>query len=276
MEEDRKQEDSTIFEKIKNYLAKDRKKEARLELQEIIDEVEEIGIINESQGEMIENIIVLKDTMVREIMVPKMDMVCIGSSTPVTEVVKAIAKSGYSTIPVYEGSPDNIVGIVHAKDILINMDQCLNEFMVTDIMRQPYFVPESKKLIDLLKEIRERRCKIAIVIDEYGSVDGLTTLEDILNEIIETQDTEDGIKDTVDGSHIVDPKMSVEEFIAEFSLDIPRGEYDTVGGFITSTLERIPEQGEIFEFNNLIFEIAEADKKRISKLILRKHQESKT
>ena len=276
MEEDRKQEDSTIFEKIKNYLAKDRRKEARLELQEIIDEVEEIGIINESQGEMIENIIVLKDTMVREIMVPKMDMVCVGSSTPVTEVVKAIAKSGYSTIPVYEGSPDNIVGIVHAKDILINMDQCLNEFMVTDIMRQPYFVPESKKLIDLLKEIRERRCKIAIVIDEYGSVDGLTTLEDILNEIIETQDTEDGIKDTVDGSHIVDPKMSVEEFIAEFSLDIPRGEYDTVGGFITSTLERIPEQGEIFEFNNLIFEIAEADKKRISKLILRKHQESKT
>ena len=276
MEEDRKQEDSTIFEKIKNYLAKDRKKEARLELQEIIDEVEEIGIINESQGEMIENIIVLKDTMVREIMVPKMDMVCIGSSTPVTEVVKAIAKSGYSTIPVYEGSPDNIVGIVHAKDILINMDQCLNEFMVTDIMRQPYFVPESKKLIDLLKEIKERRCKIAIIIDEYGSVDGLTTLEDILNEIIETQDTEDGIKDTVDGSHIVDPKMSVEEFIAEFSLDIPRGEYDTVGGFITSTLERIPEQGEIFEFNNLIFEIAEADKKRISKLILRKHQESKT
>ena len=276
MEEDRKQEDSTIFEKIKNYLAKDRRKEARLELQEIIDEVEEIGIINESQGEMIENIIVLKDTMVREIMVPKMDMVCIGSSTPVTEVVKAIAKSGYSTIPVYEGSPDNIVGIVHAKDILINMDQCLNEFMVTDIMRQPYFVPESKKLIDLLKEIRERRCKIAIVIDEYGSVDGLTTLEDILNEIIETQDTEDGIKDTVDGSHIVDPKMSVEEFIAEFSLDIPRGEYDTIGGFIISTLERIPEQGEIFEFNNLIFEIAEADKKRISKLILRKHQESKT
>ena len=276
MEEDRKQEDSTIFEKIKNYLAKDRRKEARLELQEIIDEVEEIGIINESQGEMIENIIVLKDTMVREIMVPKMDMVCVGSSTPVTEVVKAIAKSGYSTIPVYEGSPDNIVGIVHAKDILINMDQCLNEFMVTDIMRQPYFVPESKKLIDLLKEIRERRCKIAIVIDEYGSVDGLTTLEDILNEIIETQDTEDGIKDTVDGSHIVDPKMSVEEFIAEFSLDIPRGEYDTIGGFIISTLERIPEQGEIFEFNNLIFEIAEADKKRISKLILRKHQESKT
>ena len=276
MEEDRKQEDSTIFEKIKNYLAKDRRKEARLELQEIIDEVEEIGIINESQGEMIENIIVLKDTMVREIMVPKMDMVCVGSSTPVTEVVKAIAKSGYSTIPVYEGSPDNIVGIVHAKDILINMDQCLNEFMVTDIMRQPYFVPESKKLIDLLKEIRERRCKIAIVIDEYGSVDGLTTLEDILNEIIETQGAEDGIKDTGKGSYIVDPKMSVEEFIAEFSLDIPRGEYDTIGGFIISTLERIPEQGEIFEFNNLIFEIAEADKKRISKLILRKHQESKT
>ena len=276
METDRKQEDVNIFEKVKNFLAGDRKKDARLELHEIIDEVEEIGIINESQGEMIENIIVLKDTMVREIMVPKMDMVCVGSSNPVTEVVKAIAKSGYSTIPVFEGSPDNIVGIVHAKDILVNLNQCLNEFNVTDIMRQPYFVPEGKKLIDLLKEFKERRCKIAIVIDEYGSVDGLATLEDILNEIIETQDAEDNIQDTGDGSYIVDPKMSIDEFIDEFSLNLPRGEYDTVGGFIISTLERIPAQGEIFEFNNLVFEIAEADKKRISKLILRMHRESKT
>jgi CBS domain containing-hemolysin-like protein len=276
LEADRKQEESTIFEKIKNFLAKDRAKDARIELHEIIDEVEEIGIINESQGEMIENIIVLKDTLVREIMIPKMDMVCVDLSTSVKELVKAIARCGCSTIPVYEGSPDIIVGIVHAKDILVNLDQCLNEFMVTDIMRQPYFVPESKKLIDLLKEFRERRCKIAIVIDEYGSVDGLTTLEDILNEILETQGTENEIQGTGDGSYIVDPKMSIDEFISEFSLDIPRGEYDTVGGFIISTLERIPEQGEIFEFNNLIFEITEADKKRISKLILRMHQESKT
>jgi magnesium and cobalt transporter len=276
LETDRKQEDSTIFEKIRNFLAKDRKKNARLELHEIIDEVEEIGIINESQGEMIENIIILKDTLVREIMIPKMDMVCVDSSTSVKELVKAIARCGSSTIPVYEGSPDIIVGVVHAKDILIKMDQCLNEFHVTDIMRQPYFVPESKKLIDLLKEFKERRSKIAIVIDEYGSVDGLITLEDILNEIIETQDSENDIKETGDGTYIVDPRMSIDEFIAKFSLEIPKGEYDTVGGFIISTLERIPEQGEIFEFNNLIFEIAEADKKRISKLMLKIHLESKT
>jgi CBS domain containing-hemolysin-like protein len=276
LEADKKQEDSTIFEKIKNFLARDRVKDARIELHEIIDEVEEIGIINESQGEMIENILVLKDTMVREIMVPKIDMVSLVSSSPVAEVVKAIAKSGHSTIPVYEGSQNNIVGIVHAKDILIKLDQCLNESLVTNIMRQPYFVPEGKKLIDLIKEFRERRCKIAIVIDEYGSVDGLTTLEDILNEIVETQGSENGIQDTGNGSYIVDPKMSIDEFTDEFSLDIPRGEYDTIGGFIISTLERIPEQGEIFEFNDLKFEIAEADKKRISKLILRKRQENKT
>jgi magnesium and cobalt transporter len=275
LEEDRKQEDGSFIEKIKNFLGGDRKKDARLELHEMIDEVEEIGIINESQGEMIQNILVLKDTMVREIMVPKVDMVCVGSSNPVTEVVKAIARSGYSTIPVYETAPDNIVGIVHAKDILVKLNQCLNEFGVTDIMRQPYFVPESKKLIDLLKEFKERRCKIAIVIDEYGSVDGLATIEDILNEIIETQDNEDSIQDTGDGSFIVDPKMSIDEFMDEFSLDLPRGEYDTVGGFIISTLERIPVQGEIFEFNNLVFEITEADKKRISKLKLKMHRESK-
>jgi CBS domain containing-hemolysin-like protein len=275
LEEDRKQDDGSIIEKIKNFLAGDRKKDARLELHEMIDEVEEIGIINESQGEMIQNILVLKDTMVREIMVPKVDMVCVGSSNPVTEVVKAIARSGYSTIPVYETSPDNIVGIVHAKDILVKLNQCLNEFNVTDIMRQPYFVPEIKKLIDLLKEFKERRCKIAIVIDEYGSVDGLVTLEDILNEIVETQDDGNSIQDTGDGSFIIDPKMTIDEFMDEFSLDLPRGEYDTVGGFIISTLERIPEKGEIFEFNNFVFEIFEADKKRISKLKLKIHRESK-
>lgn len=265
----------SIIEKIRNFLAGDRKKDARLELHEMIDEVEEIGIINESQGEMIQNILVLKDTMVREIMVPKVDMVCVGSSNPVTEVVKTIAKSGYSTIPVFDGSPDNIVGIVHAKDILVNLNQCLNEFNVTDIMRQPYFVPEGKKLIDLLKEFKDLKGKIAIVIDEYGSVDGLVTLEDILNEIVETEDDENSVQDTGDGSFIVDPKMSIDEFMDEFSLDLPRGEYDTVGGFIISTLERIPQKGEIFEFNDLVFEISEADKKRISKLKLKIHRESK-
>jgi CBS domain containing-hemolysin-like protein len=275
LEEDRKQDDGSIIEKIRNFLAGDRKKDARLELHEMIDEVEEIGIINESQGEMIQNILVLKDTMVREIMVPKVDMVCVGSSNPVTEVVKTIAKSGYSTIPVFDGSPDNIVGIVHAKDILVNLNQCLNEFNVTDIMRQPYFVPEGKKLIDLLKEFKDLKGKIAIVIDEYGSVDGLVTLEDILNEIVETEDDENSVQDTGDGSFIVDPKMSIDEFMDEFSLDLPRGEYDTVGGFIISTLERIPQKGEIFEFNDLVFEISEADKKRISKLKLKIHRESK-
>jgi len=106
-------------------------------------------------------------------------------------------------------------------------------------------------------------------------VDGLVTLEDILNEIVETEDDENSVQDTGDGSFIVDPKMSIDEFMDEFSLDLPRGEYDTVGGFIISTLERIPQKGEIFEFNDLVFEISEADKKRISKLKLKIHRESK-
>lgn len=276
MDTNRKSEEDTIFEKIKNLLNRDRKKDARLELHEMIDEVEEIGIINESQGEMIENIIVLKDTMVREIMVPKVDMVSVISSLPVADVVKIIAKSGFSTIPVYEGSPDNVIGIVHAKDILVRLDQCQAGFSVTDIMRQPYFIPEGKKLIDLLREFRERRCKVAIVIDEYGSVDGMTTLEDILKEIVETQDSGDSVQDTGDGSYFIDPKMSVDEFTDEFSRDIPRGEYDTIGGFIISMLERIPGKGELFEFGDLAFEIAEADKKRISRLKLKILHGSKT
>jgi magnesium and cobalt transporter len=268
-----KPSETSILNKLKEYLARNRKKDAIQEIQEIIDEVEEKGIIDESQGDMIENIIILNDTMVREIMVPKMDMVTIEVSKPVSDVVNAITQSGYSTIPVYQGKIDNIIGVVHAKDMLIHMDQCAQGINIADIMRKPYFVPESKKLNDLLKDFKQRKIKVAFVIDEYGSVDGLTTLEDILNEIVETESPETDIQEKGDGVFAVDPRMSIDEFRDDFSVDIPDGDYDTVAGFIISKLERIPEKGEIYDFGTMSFEIEEASKKRISKLTVRIHQE---
>jgi magnesium and cobalt transporter len=272
---DGKQQIGSVFERLKSYLTDAKKKNAMSEIQEIIDEVEEKGIIDENQSDMIENIIVLKDTMAREIMVPKMDMVLVESSRPVTDVVSAITGSGHSTIPVYENTTDNIIGVVHAKDILVHFDQCLEGMSIREIMRQPFFVPEGKKLNDLLKDFKERRIKVAIVIDEYGSVDGMTTLEDVMNEIVETDIDDDEVQDKGDGTFAVDPRMSIDEFTDEFDVDIPDGDYDTVGGFITSKLERIPRPGETFEFEGLSFEIVEASKKRISKLTVRKNQEKK-
>lgn len=142
-------------------------------------------------------------------------------------------------------------------------------------MHPPYFVPEGKRLIDLLKEFREKRPKMAIVIDEYGNVDGLITIGDVVEEIIgdivgeDEAAEEEQIVQQAEGVYSVDARLSIDEFSEEFGLDIPEGNYDTVGGFITFRLERIPEPGETMEYGGFVFEIADADKKRISRLIVK-------
>lgn len=244
------------------------------EIEKIIDEVEEKGFIDEDQGDMIHNIIVLKETAVREIMVPKVDMIALESTASLDDLVDVITSKGYSRIPIYEDSMDNIVGVAYAKDILKYWQTKDKIDDIRAIMHTPYFVPESKKLIDLLNEFREKRTKLAIVIDEYGNVDGLLTLGDIMEEIVGDIVGEDDVykeKDIVmksDGIFYVDPKLPIDEFDEAFDVNIPEGNYDTIGGFITCQLERIPKSGETLEYNGVIFEIAGADKKRISKLIV--------
>lgn len=244
------------------------------EIEKIIDEVEEKGFIDEDQGDMIHNIIVLRDTTVHEIMVPKVDMIAMESSSSLDDVVEVITAKACSRIPIYEESMDNIVGIIFAKDVLKYWKTKDGLPDIKTLMNPPYFVPEGKKLIDLLKEFREKRTKMAIIIDEYGNVDGLVTMGDILEEIVgdivgeDEQFHEDAIVKKGDGIYSVDPKLPIDEFSDVFDVDIPEGSYDTVGGFITCQLERIPESGESLEYNGVVFEIASADKKRISKLIV--------
>lgn len=271
MENNEKPEEVPVLQRIKTFLRGDKRKDAKQEIQEILDEVEEKGIIDEDQGEMIENIIVLKDTTVREIMVPKAEIVAVEGSRSLADVVDAITGSGYSLIPIYDKGIDNIIGVARAKDVLKHC-QGASGAAIKDVMRPAYFVPEGKKLIDLLKEFKEKQCKMAFVLDEYGSVDGLITLDDIMTEILGdvqgTDEDEEYIKDRGDGTFLVDPTMSIYEFAETFALTIPEGDYDTVGGFITSSLERIPKAGEAFHHGGMLFEIIGADKKRISRLIV--------
>lgn len=244
------------------------------EIEKIIDEVEEKGFIDEDQGDMIHNIIVLKDTAVREIMAPKVDMIALESSSSLDDLVDVITSKGCSRIPIFEDSMDNIVGVVYAKDVLKYWKAKDEIPDIKALMNPPYFVPEGKKLIDLLNEFREKRTKMAIVIDEYGNVDGLLTMGDIMEEIVGDIVGEDDmyreaeIVEKGDGIYSVDPKLPIDEFSEAFDVEIPEGSYDTVGGFITCRLERIPKTGETLEHNGVLFEIAGADKKRISKLIV--------
>lgn len=250
-------------------------RDTKKEIEKILDEVEERGIIDEEQGDMIHNIIVLKDTLVREIMVPKSDMVALEVSTPLDKIIEVFAREGCSRIPIYEDNLDNIIGVVHAKDILKYWNKNERPRDIRPLLHPPYFVPEGKKLIDLLQEFRQKRPKMAIVIDEYGNVDGLLTMSDVVEEIIGDivgEDEAAGEEEIVqegEGLYSVDPRLSIDEFSEKFGVEIPEGNYDTIGGFITCQMERIPESGETMEFNGVLFEIAEADKKRISKLMVR-------
>ncbi len=250
-------------------------RDTKKEIEKILDEVEERGIIDEEQGDMIHNIIVLKDTLVREIMVPKSDMVALEVSTPLDKIIEVFAREGCSRIPIYEDNLDNIIGVVHAKDILKYWNKNERPRDIRPLLHPPYFVPEGKKLIDLLQEFRQKRPKMAIVIDEYGNVDGLLTMSDVVEEIIGDivgEDEAAGEEEIVqegEGLYSVDPRLSIDEFSEKFGVEIPEGNYDTIGGFITCRMERIPESGETMEYNGVLFEIAEADKKWISKLMVR-------
>jgi len=194
------------------------------------------------------------------------------STKTLYDVIDVMNASGYSIIPVYEKALDNIVGIIRAKDILKYCRASLEAVPITDLMRPAYFVPEGKKLTDLLQEFKVRQSKMAFVIDEYGNVDGLITLDDIMIEIFGDVHSDDAAEEYVidrgDGTFQVDPTMSIYEFAETFAIEIPEGDYDTVGGFITSRLERIPKPGESFKHKDMLFEVVGADKKRISRLIV--------
>ena len=265
----------SVFKRLWYFLRREKLiTNTKEEIEKIIDEVEEKGFIDEDQGDMIHNIIVLKDTAVHEIMVPKVDMIALASSSTLDDLIAVITEEGCSRIPVYEDSMDNIIGVIYAKDVLKYWSSKDSFSDIKVLMNPPYFVPEGKKLIDLLNEFRENRTKMAIVIDEYGNVDGLVTMGDIMEEIVgdivgeNDMHKDQDIMEKGDGIYSVDPKLPIDEFSEAFDVEIPEGSYDTVGGFITCQLERIPKQGETLEYNGVLFEITGADKRRISKLIV--------
>lgn len=268
----------TLLKRLWLYLTRTGDEEGaddtKRQIEKILDEVEEQGIIDEDQGDMIHNILFLKDTAVGEIMIPKGDIVALPVTTTVDELARVFTDEGYSRIPVYEDNLDNVVGVLYAKDLLKYWNARDELTDIRQLLHPVFFVPEGKKLMDLLKEFRERRTKIAIIIDEYGAVDGMATIADLMEEIVgdmigeEGDEFEEYVEHTGDGVYTVDPKMPIDEFAETFEVEIPEGDYDTVAGFITSRMERIPKAGERFDYGSLVFEIAGADKRRISRLVV--------
>lgn len=219
------------------------------EILTLVDAAEEGGTIAVEEKEMISGILEMGRTLVREVMVPRTDIVALDVDTPLLEALEVILRAGHSRIPVYQGTIDQVVGLLYAKDLLPALRDGRHDLPLRELLRPAYFVPETKVVDDLLRELRNRRIHMAIVVDEYGGTSGLATIEDLLEEIVgEIQDEYDReeplLSDLGNGEFLCDARLSVDDAEKKLGLKIPPGEFDTLGGFIYERLGAIPKVGD--------------------------------
>lgn len=230
------------------------------ELQYLLDQGKESGALDTSEHELIKNVFDFNERVVKNIMVPRTKISGIELEMSTEEVLDYVIKEGYSRIPVFEDTMDKIVGIVHAKDILPILAN-KEELVLKEIIRKPYFIPETKKINDLLSEFQQKRIQIAIVLDEFGGTAGMVTLEDIVEELVgEIQDEYDEEKPIVekvsDAEFIVNAAASVYDVNEFLPHDLPEdGDYDTMSGLVSHIFGKIPEVGEHTEFNGYNFTV---------------------
>jgi len=239
------------------------------EIQQLIDEGEQKGLISEDEGEMIQGIFSFRDTIAREIMVPRTDAVCAHSNTRLNDIIQLIIQSGHSRIPIYQDNIDNIVGTLHAKDLLSYWGR--EDLEIRSLVRSPYFIPETKKISEVLKDLRDNKSHMAVVIDEYGGTAGILTLEDIIEEIIgEVMDEHDFDEKMIvehdDGTVSVNARLAAEELEDYLGLELPEGKFESVGGFIISLLGRVPVVGERVTYRKIEIVIEAANNRKIERV----------
>jgi len=252
--------------------------ELERDFQELIDQGEEQGFLTPEQGDMIQSIFEFKDTVVREVMVPRTEMTAVGIESTIQAVIELTIHHGHSRLPIYQENPDNIIGVLHVKDLLPYWHLPPDQPIPSDCLRQPTLVPETKKIVFLLRELKQKKVHMAIVLDEYGGTAGLITMEDIIEEIIgEIEDEYDRqepkLKTLEDGRVELDARLEIEEFERHFELKIEEKNFETVGGLIIHLLGRVPTVGEKVFYQNLIFTVQDADNRRIRRLWVEKKPE---
>jgi len=228
----------------------------------------EESAIEDEEREMIASIFEFGETLVREVMVPRIDIVAVPVDMSMLEALDVILKAGHSRIPVYSNSVDNVVGVLYAKDLLRYLRDGRTDVPLSKILRKAYFIPESKKVDDLLGEMQQRRVHLSIVVDEYGGTAGLVTIEDLLEEIVgEIQDEYDAEEPTVErvGEHeyLFDARVDLDEVNKLLGVELPAEGGDTLGGFIYSQLGKVPAVGDKIEFENVMIEVLSVAGRRI-------------
>lgn len=248
-----------------------------------IEEHEEGKNVGEAQREMLEAVLELPKTFAGEVMTPRTDVKGIEFHSTLAQVKHDVLSYGYSRIPVYEENLDNIKGILYAKDLIRYLGDGV-DFKLEDVTRDAFLVPESKPVSDLLAEFKQRKVHLALVLDEYGGTAGLVTIEDILEEIVgDIHDEHEVADDSPEVHHldehtaIADARMHIDDVNDALDLDLPEDEdYETLGGFVFSTLGHVPEAGESFDFENLRVTVMEAEKTKILKVRLEKLEPDKS
>ena len=239
----------------------------------ILIKAQKNSLVDSSSREMIENILEFTHILVREIMIPRTEIVAVSTEATIDEIINEVIESRHTRIPVYRGTIDNIIGILNVKDMLKFWSKQITKEDLLACLSTPYYIPETKNTHLLFYELKENKKHIAIVIDEYGGTAGLVTLEDLLEEIVgelrdehEANAATDGIFQSPDGSIIFDGRMEIEKVEEHLNVILKKGRYETLSGLILNTTKRIPLSGEKFQIEGLEITIENADERSIKKV----------
>jgi CBS domain containing-hemolysin-like protein len=244
------------------------------DVRDVIEAGTRSGALDQREHELIKSILEFTDITAKEVMVPRPDVVALDLTSSREELIRKVVEEGYSRLPVFRGTIDNIVGVVYSKDLL-NLLLHRDLIVLQDIIRPAYFVPESRNISALLTELQQNKVHLAIVVDEFGGTEGIITIEDIIEEIVgEIHDEYDEVKKTVetavDGSAIVNASISIRDFNEQFGTELPEAaDYETLAGFLQKLTGRLPELQEEVKYSGLVFTILNKTARRLRQVLVK-------
>lgn len=247
----------------------DTTQELEQEIQELLEEGEDQGLIGSLEEKLISRIFDFRETLASEIMTPTAEIVSAEEKTSVPELIRLITEEGYTRIPIYRETQDHIIGILHAKDLLRICQLPTDEpMMLNGFLNSPFFISESKPIVDLLRDFQSRKTHMAIVTDEFGGVRGLITLEDVIEEIVgeigdEHDQDETDLRVIDENTIIVNARIDIEEVESHFEIELPEGPYESIGGLMIHRLGYVPRNGTVVQEENLELKVLSSDNRRI-------------
>lgn len=276
--------DQSFFGKILSLIRKphmQKGSDLAEEINDLMDEGQAMGFITNEESDMVHGVLDLKETMASSIMIPRTEISSASINVTLGELTKLVKDCGHTRIPIYKDSIDEIVGLLHAKDLLKLLGEDPDSRIPQNILRKPYFVPGSQKVSQLLRDLKARKSHLAIVTDEYGGTAGIITIEDIIEEIVgeimDEHDREPPLLSIIDeDSAMVDARLEIEKLEEHYDIKLPKGEFESVGGFIIHILGRVPKTGENVPFEDLEMTIKSADERKIDNILITRKTPSDT